>query len=67
MARNSILWIIGPDDAPSALEVEQTDGQVYPLCSEMKVDDATYFGYLMAKAGAGAGMAVRQSLESRCG
>lgn len=62
---NTTLWIVGPDEAPTALEVEQSDGKVYPLCSEMKVEDATYFGYLMTKAGNSAGMAVRQSPGSR--
>lgn len=34
--RNVALWLIGPDDAPEAIEIEQSDGQVYLLCKSAR-------------------------------
>ena len=61
---NTTVWIIGPDDAPTAIEYEQSDGNVYLLC-KVSDADATGLGMFVTNAALGMGMSVRQSMESR--
>lgn len=63
---NRIVWIIGPDDAPNAIEYEQSDGSVYLLCKVSEAD-ATGLGMFVTRAAMSMGMDIRQSLESRRG
>lgn len=62
--RNVALWLIGPDDAPEAVEIEQSDGQVYLLC-KVSETDATFLGYAMATFARAESMPMYQSLTSR--
>lgn len=62
--RNTVFWLIGPDDAPEAIEFEQSDGRVYLLC-KLSETDATGLGYTMSSAARSMGMDLRFSLTSR--
>lgn len=65
--RNITLWVIGPDSAPEALEIEQTDGNVYPLCTFSQVQDATFLGWLLSKYAVADGLDLQFSSASRLG
>lgn len=61
---NTVIWLIGPDDAPTAIEYEQSDGKVYLLCN-LSETDATGLGYFTASAARAMGVVMHQSLTSR--